>query len=81
MFLFIILGDGTGLSNGWSTWYNQSGFIISPGVSYGDIGYVESYHITSLPEANVSLTFNGVYDAIFSSVKQLTLSFEIQELV
>ena len=52
-------GDGLGLNDGWSTWYSDLGFINSPGVEFGDIGRGTSYHITSLPGANVSLAFNG----------------------
>jgi len=47
--------DGFGLQNGWQTWYTVSGFNTQAGESSkGD-----SYHITSLPGAEVSLQFYG----------------------
>jgi hypothetical protein len=47
--------DGFGLQNGWQTWYTVSGFNAQAGEgSKGD-----SYHLTSLPGAELSLQFYG----------------------
>ncbi|KAJ6551179.1 hypothetical protein B0H19DRAFT_163324 [Mycena capillaripes] len=47
--------DGFGLQNGWQTWYTVSGFNKNP----GDSSHGDSYHLTSLPGAQVSLEFFG----------------------
>ncbi|KAJ7312929.1 hypothetical protein DFH08DRAFT_896216 [Mycena albidolilacea] len=47
--------DGFGLQNGWQTWYTVSGFNAQAGESSkGD-----SFHLTSLPGAELSLQFYG----------------------
>ncbi|KAF5385301.1 hypothetical protein D9615_001171 [Tricholomella constricta] len=54
-------GDGSGLSNGWQTWYTGSQFNSAPGqASRGD-----SYHITSLRNASVTLQFFGTGVSLF----------------
>ncbi|KAJ7770290.1 hypothetical protein DFH07DRAFT_768798 [Mycena maculata] len=45
--------DGFGLNNGWQAWYTTSGFNTSPGES----GQGDSYHVTSLVGAQVTLRF------------------------
>ncbi|KAJ7779190.1 hypothetical protein B0H16DRAFT_808419 [Mycena metata] len=47
--------DGFGLQNGWQTWYTISGFNTQPGE--GSAG--DSFHLTSLDGAEVSLQFYG----------------------
>ncbi|KAJ7176804.1 hypothetical protein C8R46DRAFT_1346756 [Mycena filopes] len=47
--------DGFGLHNGWQTWYTIAGFNTQPGESAGG----DSYHLTSLDGAQVSLQFYG----------------------
>ncbi|KAL5495045.1 hypothetical protein ACEPAI_507 [Sanghuangporus weigelae] len=49
-------GQGDGLQNGWQTWYSASGYLSS---SEGPSPLGESFHLTSLPEASVSLSFYG----------------------
>lgn len=55
----MISAAGMSLDDGWTTFYSQLGFINSAGVQFGDTGAGTSYHITSVPGANVSLSFNG----------------------
>ncbi|KAJ7845563.1 hypothetical protein B0H13DRAFT_1463286, partial [Mycena leptocephala] len=47
--------DGFGLQNGWQTWYTVSGFNKHP----GDSSQGDSFHLTSLNGAEVSLQFYG----------------------
>ena len=47
--------DGTGLQNGWQSWYTVSGFNSRA----GDVPAGDSSRITSLPGASVSLNFFG----------------------
>lgn len=49
-------GDGNGLGLGWQTWYTGSGFNKNEGAS--PVG--DSFHLTSLPGASVSLSFYGM---------------------
>ncbi|KAL5534029.1 hypothetical protein ACEPAG_489 [Sanghuangporus baumii] len=49
-------GQGDGLQNGWQTWYSASGYLSSP---EGPSPLGESFHLTSLPDASVSLSFYG----------------------
>ena len=55
----LVAGDGSSLSGGWMQWYSDypGGFIQKPGDNQ-DGG---SLHITSMPCANVSLSFHGAY--------------------
>ncbi|KAJ7750232.1 hypothetical protein B0H16DRAFT_1549914 [Mycena metata] len=48
-------GSNSGLTKGWTPWYTQSGFITTN----GEGGAGDSYHITSLPGASVTLNFYG----------------------
>lgn len=55
-------GRGDGLQNGWQTWYSGSGYLSS---ADGPTPNGESFHLTSLPGASVSLSFYGMI--VFSS--------------
>lgn len=59
-----ILADGFGLQNGWQTWYTVSGFNKNP----GDSSHGDSFHLTSLDGAEVSLEFYGAYLYIVSEI-------------
>ncbi|KAJ7755055.1 hypothetical protein DFH07DRAFT_822744 [Mycena maculata] len=48
-------GSNSGLTKGWEPWYTQSGFISQN----GEGGAGDSYHLTSLAGASVSLDFYG----------------------
>ncbi|KAJ6520245.1 hypothetical protein C8R45DRAFT_954435 [Mycena sanguinolenta] len=48
-------GSNSGLDKGWEPWYTVSGFISTN----GDSGKGDSYHLTSLAGASVSLDFYG----------------------
>lgn len=52
------IGDGFGLANGWQIWYSETGYNTAPAYP----GYGISAHITSLPGANVTLSFYGMLD-------------------
>ncbi|KAG2076759.1 hypothetical protein BDR04DRAFT_622453 [Suillus decipiens] len=47
--------DGFGTGNGWQIWYSQTGYNTVP----ANPGVGTSAHITSLPGANVTLSFYG----------------------
>ncbi|KAJ7489165.1 hypothetical protein FB451DRAFT_1125416 [Mycena latifolia] len=47
--------DGFGLQNGWQTWYTTSGF----NTQLGESGQGDSYHLTRLADAQVTLQFYG----------------------
>lgn len=52
---WMIAADGISPSNGWSTYFTQTGYNKSPGQS----GNGKSMHVTSLPNASVKLQFYG----------------------
>ncbi|KAJ7040975.1 hypothetical protein C8F04DRAFT_1081231 [Mycena alexandri] len=55
IFSYSPYADGFGLQNGWQAWYTVSGFNTQPGES--SVG--DSFHLTSLDGAEVSLQFYG----------------------
>jgi hypothetical protein len=58
-----IVVDGSALTKSWQTWYTESQFNTIPDeVSRGD-----SYHITSLQNANVTFQFYGMFQPVESS--------------
>ena len=54
-------GQGDGLQNGWQTWYTGSGYLSDP---QGPSPVGESFHLTSLSGASVSLSFFGALAAV-----------------
>ncbi|KAF8201353.1 hypothetical protein K438DRAFT_1965849 [Mycena galopus ATCC 62051] len=71
--------DGFGLTKGWQTYYTVSGFNTQPGESsQGD-----SYHLTSLPGAEVSLEFYGTGVYLYGSANasyEVILDNDVQSL-
>ncbi|KAJ7911620.1 hypothetical protein B0H13DRAFT_2008975 [Mycena leptocephala] len=55
IFTYQPYADGFGLQSGWQTWYTVSGFNKNP----GDSSHGDSFHLTSLDGAEVSLEFYG----------------------
>ncbi|KAJ6582160.1 hypothetical protein B0H19DRAFT_1061606 [Mycena capillaripes] len=53
--IIAVSADGFGLQNGWQTWYTVSGFNKRP----GDSPEGDSFHLTSLNGAEVSVEFYG----------------------
>lgn len=54
------IADGIGPSNGWSTWFSQTGYNTAP----GEAGKGKTLHITSLPNAIVQLQFYGAHNPV-----------------
>jgi hypothetical protein len=73
-----LIDDGFGLTNGWQVWYSETGYNTVP----ADPGYGISAHITSLPGANVTLSFYGMLDNLVNhAFAPLNWSPPIKELV
>ncbi|KAJ7750231.1 hypothetical protein B0H16DRAFT_1887848 [Mycena metata] len=48
-------GSNSGLNKGWTPWYTKTGYLVQNAAA----GDGDSYHITSLPGASVTLNFYG----------------------
>jgi hypothetical protein len=72
-----ILADGFGLQSGWQTWYTVSGFNKNP----GDSSHGDSFHLTSLDGAEVSLEFYGAHLCIFCGIDHSGSQFFCKFLV
>ncbi|KAJ7444553.1 hypothetical protein B0H11DRAFT_437894 [Mycena galericulata] len=60
---YLPYADGSDESKGWQAWYTTSGFNTQVGES--PVG--DSYHVTSLPGANVTLQFYGTAVYLYGS--------------
>ncbi|KAJ7024352.1 hypothetical protein C8F04DRAFT_1401156 [Mycena alexandri] len=56
-------GSNSGLTKGWTLWYTQTGYLVQNAAP----GNGDSYHITSLAGASVTLTFHGTAVYLFGT--------------